>query len=82
MSDHLAKAFEEELIRLKSMVTDMGNLTVDQLDTVLKAAEQHDSDLASRVIQREPDADRLEHQIDNLVVFLVYPPPILDCSDP
>lgn len=71
MSAHLAKAFEDEISRLKSMVTEMGNLTIDQLDTVLKAAEQHDSDLAARVIQREPEADRLEHQIDNLVVRLL-----------
>src|SRR5512146_1835728 len=71
MSDHLAKAFEEELVRLHRMVTEMGNLTTDQLETVLKAAEQHDRDLATRVIQREPEADRLEHQIDNLVVRLL-----------
>lgn len=68
MSDHLAKPFEEELLRLKSMVTEMGTLTIDQLETVFEAAEKRDNDLASRVIQREPDADRLEHQIDGLVI--------------
>jgi hypothetical protein len=52
MSDHLAKTFEQEIVRLKTMVTQMGNLTIDQLDTVLEAAEQPDSDLATHVIQR------------------------------
>ncbi len=71
MSDHLAKPFEEELLRLKSMVTEMGNLTVEQLETVLQAAEKLDSALAMRVIEREPDADRLEHEIDSLVIRII-----------
>jgi phosphate transport system protein len=68
MTDHLSKSFEEELLRLKSLVVTMGNLTIEQLETALQAAERLDTALAARVIEREPEADRLEHQIDSLVI--------------
>lgn len=71
MSDHLAKSFEEELHRLRSMVVAMGNLTVEQLQTALQAIEKPESSLAARVIEREPEADRLEHQIDSLVIRIL-----------
>jgi len=68
MSEHLSKPFDEELLRLETMVTEMGDLAVHQLETALEAAEKLDSTLAARVIEREPEADRLEHQIDGLVI--------------
>ncbi len=68
MTSHLSTSFEEELLRLRNLVVTMGTLTVAQLEMVLQAAEQLDSSLAGRVIEREPEADRLEHQIDNLVI--------------
>ena len=71
MADHLIKAYEEELQQLKSMLMTMGALTAEQLEAALGAIERPDSDLAARVIEREPDADRLEHQIDALVVRLL-----------
>ena len=71
MSDHLTKSYDEELRRLDGMVATMGNLAGEQLDAVLDAAERCDAEIAARVVEREPEADRLEHQIDNLVVRLL-----------
>jgi phosphate transport system protein len=68
MSDHLSKPFDEELLRLKSMLAEMGDLAFYQLDTVLEAAAKLGTALAARVIEREPEADDLEHQIDSLVI--------------
>ncbi len=52
MTDHLAKAYEEELLRLRSMVIEMGQMTGDQLVDVFDAAEQSDADKAAHVIER------------------------------
>jgi len=68
MTSHLSASFEDELLRLRSLVVTMGNLTIEQLQMALQALERLDSGLAGRVIEREPEADRLEHQIDNLVI--------------
>jgi phosphate transport system protein len=59
MSDHLAKSYEEELRRLNDMVVTMGHLTGEQLEAVLGAAERPDVEIAARVVEREPEADRL-----------------------
>jgi phosphate transport system protein len=71
MSDHVIKQYEEELSRLRQMTLAMGELTGDQLDSSIAVAEHPDRDLAGRIIEREPEADRLEHQIDNLVIRLL-----------
>jgi phosphate transport system protein len=71
MNDHTSRSYEEELSRLKDLTATMGELTQEQLEGVLEAIERFDKDLAARVIEREPEADRLEHQIDSLVVRML-----------
>lgn len=63
--------YEEELGHLRQMVISMGTLAAEQLGAVVCATEQPDAALAAGVIEREPDADRLEHQIDGLVIRLL-----------
>ncbi len=71
MPEHMIKSFEEELKRLKLMVEAIGTLTCAQLEAVVTAVDRSDPELAARVIEREPDADRQEHDIDELIVRLL-----------
>jgi phosphate transport system protein len=71
MTEHVIKQYEEELRRLRHMVLSMGTLAGEQLDAALAATEHPDTAVASRVVEREPDADRLQHQIDGLVIRLL-----------
>jgi phosphate transport system protein len=64
----MIKSFEEELAGLKGIVTDMGKLADLQLEAAIASMEGPDSDLAAGVIQREPEANRMMHEIDNLVI--------------
>src|SRR6516162_8149898 len=57
-----------ELARLKGLVTGMGELTGVQLQAAIGSTEGPDSKLADNVIQREPEANRMMHEIDNLVI--------------
>ncbi|KAB2911273.1 MAG: phosphate signaling complex protein PhoU [Hyphomicrobiaceae bacterium] len=68
MADHIVKSFDQELNRLKEMVETMGRLTCEQLKTAVDAVEALDRDMAKRVIEREPQADRMEHEIDRLAI--------------
>jgi phosphate transport system protein len=68
MTNHMMKSYDEELVRLKGIVTAMGKLTGEQLEAAIGSAERSDSELAASVIQREPEADRMAHEIDNLVI--------------
>jgi phosphate transport system protein len=71
MSDHMIRQYEDELRSLREMVLAMGSLTGEQLDAAIAASEHPDAALAARIIEREPDADRLEHQIDHLAIRLL-----------
>jgi phosphate transport system protein len=71
MIDHTVKSFDQELNRLKDMVKTMGKLTCEQLKAGVDAIEASDRDLAKRVIEREPQADRMEHEIDRLAIRLL-----------
>jgi phosphate transport system protein len=64
----MMKSFEGELVRLKGMVRDMGGLTGLQLEAAIRCTEGPNSELAATVIQREPEANRMMHEIDNMVI--------------
>jgi len=71
MTDHTVKSFDQELQRLKEMVKTMGRLTSGQLKAAVDAIEASDRAMARRVIEREPEADRMEHEIDRLAIRLL-----------
>jgi phosphate transport system protein len=49
----------------------MGRLTCEQLKTAVDAIETSDRAVAKRVIEHEPQADRMEHEIDRLAMRLL-----------
>ena len=71
MSEHTVKSYNEELGRLKEMVLGMGRLTRQQLEGAFDAAERLDPELAARIIEHEPEANRMEHEIDELAIRLL-----------
>lgn len=71
MTEHMIKSYEEELIRLNRMITGMGKLTSEQLGAAIGAAERSDSEMAARVMEREPEADRMAHEVENLVIRIL-----------
>jgi phosphate transport system protein len=71
MTTHVIKSYEEELDRLKAMVLAMGKLAHEQLALVVDAADRADVKLAEHVVEQEPQADHLEHQIDRLAIRLL-----------
>jgi phosphate transport system protein len=71
VTPHIVKSFDEQLRRLKRLVEEMGQLTGAQLKAALDAAERGDRDIARRVVEREPDADRRQHEIERLSIRLL-----------
>ena len=68
MSNHIVTSFDEELRRLQQMVVMLGDLACRQLKGVLDAAEGSNSGVAARIIEREPEADRMEHEIEGFAI--------------
>jgi phosphate transport system protein len=71
MSNHIVKSLDEQLHQLRRLVEKMGSLASEQLESALDAIEKSDRALARRVIEREPDADRMQHEIDRLSIRLL-----------
>jgi phosphate transport system protein len=71
MTDHTVKSFDEELRRLEEMVQEMGRLACEQIKAAVGAIAAADRAMAERVVEREPQADRMEHEIDRLAIRLL-----------
>ena len=71
MTDHIVRSFDEQLRRLKQPVEGMGKLTGEQVRAALDAVEKSDRAIARRVVEREPEADRMQHEIDRLSIRLL-----------
>ena len=71
MSEHIVKAFDEDLAVLKNMLAQMGGLVEQQLDDAIGALSRRDTDLADRVIQNDEKVDMLEHQIEEKAILTI-----------
>ena len=71
MTDHIVKAYDEDLGALKTMLAQMGGLAEEQLDNAIDALSRRDTALADRVIQNDEKIDVLERQIEEKAVLTI-----------
>jgi len=70
-SEHMARAYDDELQKLNNTVAEMGGLAESQLGTAIEAVVTRDVDLAARVVEGDPKVDQLERDLDNLAIRLL-----------
>lgn len=71
MSEHIVRAYDEDLAQLKTMLAQMGGLVEQQLDDAIDALQRRDTALAGRVIQNDEKVDVLEHQIEEKAITTI-----------
>jgi len=71
MSDHIVSAFTEELDRLSADILRMGGIVEKMIVDSCKAVLHNDLDLAAEVIDRDPEVDRMEAELERQVVSLI-----------
>ncbi|SMQ74359.1 phosphate uptake regulator, PhoU [Altererythrobacter xiamenensis] len=71
MSEHTVKAFDEDITRLRGLITEMGGLAEVSIQEALDALVKGDQDLAKQVIDRDKKIDALESEIDKLAVRVI-----------
>src|SRR6185503_14460350 len=59
MSDHIVKAYDEDLANLKTMLAQMGGLAEDHLAKAIDALAKRDTKLADAVIAQDDKIDAL-----------------------
>ncbi len=83
MSDHIVKAYDQEISSLKNMLAEMGGLAEEQLDNAITALSKRDIILADEVIARDEKLDELEREIEerSIVTIAKRQPMALDLRE-
>ena len=71
MSDHIVRAYDEELAALKTLLAQMGGLAEDQLASAIDALVRRDTGLADKVIAGDVRIDALEHEIEEKAILTI-----------
>ena len=71
MTDHIVKAFDDELQNLKTMLSQMGGLAEDELARAIDAISRRDSHLADQVIASDNQVDDLERAIEERAILVI-----------
>jgi len=71
MSDHIVKAYDEDLANLKTMLAQMGGLAEDHLAKAIEALGKRDTKLADVVIAQDEKIDALELQLEERAILTI-----------
>ena len=70
-SEHIVRAYDEQLKRLKAEISEMGGLVEVQLGQAIQAVSARDGELGQRCVSSDVRVDNLEHKIDDSVVKML-----------
>jgi phosphate transport system protein len=71
MSDHIVKAYDDDLAQLKSMLSQMGGLAEDQLAQAIDALTSRDTKLADAVVRADEKLDAMEIAVEEKAVLTI-----------
>src|SRR4029079_7540622 len=71
MSDHIVRAYDEDLVSLKTMLAQMGGLAEDQLAKAIEALARRDTLMADHVIAQDEKVDALELSIEEKAILTI-----------
>jgi phosphate transport system protein len=74
MSDspaHLIKSYEQELQRLRSLMTEMGGIVENQVALAAQSVVEQDGEAATRAVEEDPRVDALEREVEQFVIRLL-----------
>jgi phosphate transport system protein len=68
MNDHTVTAFDDDLNRLRGLVSEMGSRATLAIEQAIRALDRRDRDAAARIVASDGKIDELETEIERLVV--------------
>jgi phosphate transport system protein len=66
--EHLVKSFDQDLKRLRDMMTEMGGIVESQVALAAEAIMQRDTIAATRAVEEDAKVDALEHAVEQFVI--------------
>jgi phosphate transport system protein len=70
-TDHIVKAFDQDLKRLDAIIAEMGGLAETQFAAAVEAMLRRDVEQAERIIAADERIDALEKELDHDVIKLI-----------
>lgn len=71
MSDHIAKAYDQDIAALKTQLAEMGGIAEEQLANAIQALTKRDVQLADQVIRNDQRLDDLERSIEEKAILTI-----------
>jgi phosphate transport system protein len=71
MSDHIMKAYDDDLAALKTMLATMGGLAEEQLARSIEALTRRDTKLADTVIHGDDRIDEMERAVEEKAILTI-----------
>jgi len=71
VAGHIVKSYEQELARLRSLITEMGGMVESQVAMASEAVLGRDETVAARVVEADPKVDALEQEVQQFVIRLL-----------
>ncbi|MBV9252026.1 MAG: phosphate signaling complex protein PhoU [Acetobacteraceae bacterium] len=69
--EHVVRSFDQELRKLRSLLTEMGGIAESQLALAAEAILNRDVSAATRAVESDPKVDALERDAEQLVIRLL-----------
>lgn len=70
-AEHIVKSYEQDLKRLRDMITEMGGMVESQVAMACTAILQRDRAAAAQAMEADPKVDAREHEIEQYVIRLL-----------
>lgn len=71
MTEHTLKAFDEEIVELRGLISEMGGRAESAIDRAVEALSHRDLELAAAVVADDKRIDELEIAIERLAVQIM-----------
>jgi phosphate transport system protein len=71
MSEHIVRAYDEELGELRALIDCMGAVVLDQVDLAGDALQQFDAALADQAIQKDTTVDGIFRDIEERAIRMI-----------
>ncbi len=68
---HTVKAFDNEISRLRGLISEMGGLSEAAIAKAIDALVRHDEELAAQVVAGDAQIDALEAEVDDLAIRII-----------
>jgi phosphate transport system protein len=69
--EHLVKSYDQELNKLRNMITEMGGIVESQVALAAEAIMHRDAAAATRAVEEDPKVDAMEREIEALAIRLL-----------